>query len=1089
MSVPADPNRSTTGGERRLPTGGARIDRSRVMSFEFDGIDYTGFAGDTLASALLANGVDIVARSSYDDRPRGIMSAGAEEPNALVQVRTPTAEEPMLRATQVPLVDGLAAWSLPGRGRITGAQDAGRFDRTYRHCEVLVIGAGPAGRAAAIEASLLGDRVVLIDDGPAIPSAAAFADLSDVRLLPRTTALGIYDHGYVLAVERPPGRAVDGRMWHIRAGRIVIATGAIERPIVFAGDDRPGVMFAAAAATYVTEYAVRPGRRAAIFTTNASTDAVAEVIGEAGIAIEAVIDARLGYGVVATEGDGDGRLAAVTIGRLDGAGPRRRVKVDLLLVSGGWNPNVALWSQSRGTLRFDERLAAFVPDRSFGDVLAVGAAAGAGLPDVTPVWVVPPLDPDAPDAWATHYVDLQRDATVGHLRRALDAGLTSIEHVKRYTTIGTAADQGKTSGVVASAIAAAVLGENVGAIGVPTFRPPYTPVSFGQVAGRERGDLLDPIRTTPIQAWHVAAGAVFEDVGQWKRPRYFPRTGETMDEAVRRECAAARSGVAVMDATTLGKIDVQGPDAAVFLDRIYATAIGSLAVGSCRYAVMCRLDGMLFDDGVVSRLATDRFHLTTTTGNAAAVMDHLEEYLQTEWLDLRVRVTSVSEAWVTVAVVGPDSRDVLAALAPELDISASAFPFMTWRDTTIAGTPVRVCRISFSGELAYEINVASWSGLALWEAVMTAGRVFDITPYGTESLHVLRAEKGYPIIGQETDGTVTPHDLGLGWAVSARKDFIGRRSQRRAELTRADRRQLVALFPVEPEARIEEGAQLVATDADLDRLPVPMLGHVTSAYWSGVLGRSFGLALLADGRDRIGGRVRVWTVDRVVDAVVADAVVFDPENRRRNGDPHAPTATAIAGASPTPEPLSRRAPLAGTRLPTGAAESGLEYHLNLRASLADTSLSDRLSTAAGCGLPRTANTFESSADGSRTAIWLGPDEWLVIATDRSPEEDLRAAGGEAAVVVDVSSARTTIVIAGSQARETLERGCSIDLHPRSFGVGRAAQTIVGRCNVLILQVSDTPIYRLLVRPSFAGYLASWLVDTQDDRLTQSVDNV
>ena len=419
-------------------------------------------------------------------------------------------------------------------------------------------------------------------------------------------------------------------------------------------------MLAAAAATYITDFAVRPGSRAAIFTTNDSTDDLAPVLASAAIGLETVVDTRRGEAVVATEADEAGRLDAIVIGRLDGTGPYRRIAVDLLLVSGGWNPNVHLWSQSRGTLRFDERIAAFVPDAAFGDVRVTGAAAGDGLPDVHPVWVVPPVDPDAPDAWSTHYVDLQRDATVAHLRRALDAGLTSIEHVKRYTTIGTAADQGKTSGVVASAIAAAILGQDVAAIGVPTFRPPYVPVGFGQLAGRERGDLLDPIRTTPIQPWHVAAGAVFENVGQWKRPRYFPRDGESMDDAVRRECAAARSGVAVMDATTLGKIDVQGPDAAIFLDRICATPIASLAVGACRYVVTCRLDGMIFDDGVVSRLADDRFHLTTTTGNAAAVMDHLEEYLQTEWPELRVRATSVTEAWVTVAVVGPRSGEVVA---------------------------------------------------------------------------------------------------------------------------------------------------------------------------------------------------------------------------------------------------------------------------------------------------------------------------------------------------------------------------------------------------------------------------------------------
>jgi sarcosine oxidase subunit alpha len=867
----------------RLPSGGTHIDRSTTVSFEFDGRALTAFAGDTIASALLGSGIDVVGRSIYHDRPRGIVSAGPEEPNALVQVVWPSGiSEPMLPATTVLVEDGLRVSSLAGRGRLeAGAGDPGRFDSRHAHCEVLVIGAGESGLRAAAVAQISNpeDRILLIDADPAATGDGVRAGM---------TALGIYDHGYVTAVERHPTATTEGRLWHIRAGRIVVATGATERQIVFADDDRPGIMLAGAAATYAERYGVRPGERAVVFTNNGTTDAVVAVLAAAGVEIVATVDARAGDHLVGTSGDDAGRLRAVRIARSDGS--HETVEADLLLVSGGWNPNVALWTHARGTLRFDEQIAAFVPDRPgpHGRIEAVGAAAGEidGLEEIAPTWMVPPPGPATEDAWATHYVDTGRDATVRDLQRALGAGLESIEQVKRYTTIGTGIEQGRSGGVVASAIAASILGHEVGAVGVPTYRPPTIPVSFAQLAARDRGaHLADPVRTTPIQPWHVANRAVFEDVGQWKRPRYFPRDGETMDDAVLRECAAARTGVAVMDATTLGKIDLQGPDAGVFLDRVYTNMFSTLKVGSCRYGVMCRADGMVFDDGVTTRIGDERFHMTTTTGNAAAVLDHLEEWLQTEWPDLRVHATSVTEQWVTVAVVGPRAREVVAPLAPDLDVSNEAFPFMTWREAVIAGTPGRVFRISFSGELAFELNVPSWHGLALWEAVMAAGEPLGITPYGTEAMHVLRAEKGYPIIGQETDGTVTPQDLGMSWAVSTKKDFIGRRSHRRPDPRRPDRKHLVALLPTDPDALLPEGAQLVTPDADLRATPVPMLGHVTSSYRSAALGRTFALALVKGGRDRIGQRVLAPLVEGTIEADIVESVVFDPENRRRDGEP------------------------------------------------------------------------------------------------------------------------------------------------------------------------------------------------------------
>lgn len=912
----------------RLPAGG-RIDRNRPVTFTFDNVLLSGFQGDTLASALLANGIDVLTRGIYTGRPRGIMTAGLDEPNARVRVRwTSGVSESTLRATEVELVEGIEAQSLQGKGRLEIEPARARFDKTYSHCDVLIVGGGPAGIAAALAAGSTGARVILVDEAvelggallgtrnhldgqPAsewIASATATLVASpEVRILIRATAIAYHDHQYVLVGQRCPAAGTEGRLWHIRARQVVLATGAHERPIVFPNNDRPGIMLAASARTYVNRYGVRPGQRAVVFTTNDSGLTAARDLAAAGVTIADIVDARENRMVTGTSGSH--RVAGVLV---DG----RLIDCDLLAVSGGWNPLVHLFSQSRGTLRFDERIAAYVPDQSFqrtrvagaarglfalADCLRDGAAAGAsaaadagfgngnapGMPiadgedsvqgPIRPLWMVP----SSADCWDTCFVDLERDATVADLQAAVGAGMRSIEHIKRFTTIGTGSDQGKASWVNASAIAATLLGAADGSAGLPTFRPPYAPVSFALLAGRDRGALHDPIRTTSIHSWHAANGAVFEDVGQWKRPRYFPRGTESMADAVLRECLAARTGVAIMDASTLGKIDLQGPDTGEFLNRIYTNAFAKLPIGSCRYGVMCRVDGMMFDDGVTSRLEEDRFLMTTTTGNAAAVLEWLEEWLQTEWTDLRVRATSVTEQWTTVAVVGPNSRAVLRALAPSVAFDRDAFPFMTWRTAKIADVPARIFRISFSGELAYEINVPSWYGLAVWKAVMAAGASFGITPYGTEAMHVLRAEKGYPIIGQETDGTVTPQDLGMEWVVSKTKPFIGSRSHRRSDPTRPDRKQLVALLPKDPEDQLPEGAQLVV-DPDAP-VPMPMVGHVTSSYRSAALGRSFALALVRAGRERIGATLYAPLGDRTIAATIARPVLYDPENLRRDG--------------------------------------------------------------------------------------------------------------------------------------------------------------------------------------------------------------
>ena len=829
----------------RLEAGGSRIDRGRPVQFRFDDREYEGFAGDTIASALMANDVRTVAHGIYTGRPRGVFTAGPDEPNAIVQVRWPNGtSEPSLRATVVEIADGMEAWSLAGRGRLADV-DHGRFDKKYVHVETLVVGGGSAGRAAAADAD---GRVLLVDEGPVVDA------IDGVEVLSRATSLGIYDHGYVLIAERRPGHRTEGRLWHVRARRIVLATGALERPIAFPDNDRPGVMLASAAAAYVERYGVLPARRFSLAMTNDSGIKSAAVLLAAGAVMEDVFDLRRGE-------------------RVDGSNAR------LLLVAGGWNPNLALWSQARGALRFDDRINAYVPGGTLKNVEVIGTATGAGLPDSpAPTW-------DGMGDETTTFVDFERDATVADIRQALGAGLRSIEHVKRYTTIGTGSDQGKTGGVVASAVAAALLGQEPGALGMPTYRPPYVPVSFAQLAGRDRGDLHDPVRTTSIQGWHVEHDAVFEDVGQWKRPRYFPRDGESMDDAVLREGAAARRSVAVMDASTLGKIDLQGPDVGVFLDRIYTNRFSNLAVGSCRYGLMCQADGMVFDDGVTSRLSEHRWHMTTTTGNAAPVLEWLEEWLQTEWPDLKVHATSVTEQWATIAVVGPRARDVLRTLAPDLAVEAAEFPFMTVREAVVAGVSARVFRISFSGELAYEINVPTWLGQGIWEAVIAAGEPFGITPYGTEAMHVLRAEKGYPIVGQETDGTVTPIDLGMDWIVSKQKSFVGKRSLARSDTVRDDRKQLVGLLPDDPTELLPEGAQLVLDPSA--PIPMPMVGHVSSSYRSAALGRTFALAMVKAGRSRIGERVYAPLADRTIAAIIHDSVLFDPDNLRRDGEPAA----------------------------------------------------------------------------------------------------------------------------------------------------------------------------------------------------------
>ncbi|MCG8597045.1 MAG: sarcosine oxidase subunit alpha family protein, partial [Kiloniellales bacterium] len=855
-----------------------------------------------------------------------------------------------------------------GLGQAPGSRDPDRYDKTYAHCDLLVVGAGPAGLAAALAGARAGARVILaeqdfalggslqgstgetIDGAPALEQvAAAEQELlasPNVRVLKRTVCYGYFDHSFLTLMENVTDHLADKpdhlprhRLWKVRAKQVILATGAIERPLVFPDNDRPGVMLAGAARTYVNRYAVKPGSRAVVFTNNDSAYAAALDMQAAGITIAAVIDLRgdpaghftekaeaagmkilADHAVVGTRGKK--RITAVEAAELsiDGkhvVGIPQVIDCDLLVSSGGWNPSVHLFCQAKGQLTWDEDHACFVPGTPMqraqasagacngtwglgaciaeGHAAGLAAAAAAGHKakgrkkappkaddrDFLPgrwMWLVPSTKPLGRKG--KHFVDLQNDSTAADLALALREGYRSIEHVKRFTTTGMATDQGKTANVNAIGIVAEIKGQPLPAVGVTTFRPPYTPVTFGIFGGRDLDDLLDPVRKTPMHSWHERAGAAFENVGQWKRPWYYPRGGEGMHAAVNREVKAVRQSLGILDATTLGKIDIQGPDAAEFLNRVYTNAWQKLGVGKCRYGLMLGEDGMVMDDGVTARLGEHHFLMTTTTGNAAPVLAHLEEWLQTEWPELKVHLTSVTEQFATLSLSGPNARRLLSEFT-ELDLSPNAFPHMTLAEAEVGGIPARIFRVSFTGEAGYEINVPASRGLALWQAIMAAGAKYNITPFGTEAMHVLRAEKGYIIVGQETDGSVNPQDLGMDWIVSKKKDFIGKRSLSRADMGKPDRKQLVGLLTEDIDAVLPEGAQLV--EHLRERPPMVMVGHVTSSYHSPNIGRSIALALVKGGRDRIGHTIHAPLEGKTLACKVTEPIFFDPTGERLRG--------------------------------------------------------------------------------------------------------------------------------------------------------------------------------------------------------------
>jgi sarcosine oxidase subunit alpha len=915
----------------RLPEGGI-IDRSRPLNFSFDGRKYQGFAGDTLASALLANGEKLVGRSFKYHRPRGILSAGSEEPNALVELRAGAYREPNTRATMVELYEGLAARSqnrfpslrydflsvnstlaplfaagfyyktfmwpasfwekvyeplirrAAGLGRNAGVADPDAYEKATAFCDVLVIGGGAAGRTAAAQAE---GRVILCDEN------APGDEIEGGTYMPRTTVFGVYDGGTYGAVERvtdhlPSAAGPRQRYWKIVAKRCVLASGAIERPLVFGNNDLPGVMLAGAVEKYIAKYAAAPGRRVVLFLNNDDAASLIPVL--AAVELVAVVDCRpkssplvrdlaIEAGAAVFAGAvvrrAIGKLCVTGVEILTSRGGTVKLECDLLAISGGWNPAVHLTSHLDGKPMWDAGIAAFSPGDLPPGMSVAGAAAGVGInANILPLWQVK-------NPGAKAFVDFQNDVTTTDITLSAQEGFAAVEHLKRYTTLGMATDQGKTANVNGLALLAEATGKTIPETGTTRFRPPYTPVAIGALAGPHRAKNFKPTRRTPAHDWAAGQGSVFVESGLWLRAQYFPQTGEDWLAATTREVNAVRGGVGICDVSTLGKIDIQGPDAAVFLECVYANSWRSLPVGKARYGLMLREDGFVMDDGTTARLGESHYVMTTTTANAAKVFQHLEFCHQWLWPELDLSFSSATDQWVQLAVAGPRSRDVVAKIVDAaFDVSNAAFPYMAAGSVTICGgTPARLFRLSFSGELAYEIAAPARYGHALAVALMEAGEEFGITPYGTEALGVMRVEKGHPA-GAELNGQTTAHDLGMAKLLSGRKDFVGRALAARPALTDPMRPTLIGLKPVNPGDRFRAGAHLLPQDV----APVAAndQGHVTSAVFSPTLGHWIALALLQNGPARLGETIRVYDPIRNGDclAQVVSPVFVDPAGER-----------------------------------------------------------------------------------------------------------------------------------------------------------------------------------------------------------------
>jgi sarcosine oxidase subunit alpha len=967
---------------------GGQIDTATPLNFKFDGKSYTGHQGDTLASALLANGVRLMGRSFKYHRPRGVLSAGSEEPNALVQLRSGARQEPNTRATTTELFDGLVAKSqnrlgslrfdamaindrfsnfltagfyyktfmwpkafwekvyepiirkAAGLGSLSLLDDPDVYDKGFLHCDLLVIGAGPAGLMAALTAGRSGANVILADedftfggrlnsetfgigdDAGAVWAAGAVAELAslpNVRLMVRTTVIGAFDHGIYGAVERvsdhvavPDAGKPRQILWRIYTQRTVLAAGAIERPIAFENNDRPGIMLGSAIRTYANRYGVAADKRIAIFTNNDDGHRTAADLHTKGVKIAAVVDVRADaprsmdfevlHGQVV---DTKGRLGLTFADVKLVDGTIRTLDIGALGMSGGWNPNVHMTCHQRGRPTWNADLAAFVPGGTLpdgmivagaanGDMSTAGALRGGAqaaraalglkgrlpkLPvaedapvNLTPFWYV--------EGCSRAWLDQQNDVTVKDVKLSHQEGFRSVEHLKRYTTLGMATDQGKTSNMGGLAIMAELAGKTIPQVGTTIFRPPYTPTAIGVLAGRHRGQDFHPKRLTPSHTWAAEQGAVFVEVGNWMRAQWFPKAGEThWRESVDREVLATRGSVGVCDVTTLGKIDVQGVDSAAFLNKIYCNGFAKLAVGKVRYGLMLREDGIALDDGTAGRLAEDHFVVTTTTANALPVYRHMEFVRQCLFPDMDVQLISTTEAWAQYAVAGPNSRKLLEKIVDQ-DICNNAFPFMACANITICGgLRARLFRISFSGELAFEIAVPTAYGDALMRKIMEAGAEFDVTPYGTEALGVMRMEKGHAT-GNELNGTTSALNLGMGRMVSTAKDSIGSVLSRRDGMNAADALMQVGIKPLDLGDPVPAGAHLMNADGPVDAAHDQ--GYVTSACYSPNLGHAIGLAFIKDGSNRIGEQMRLVSPLTGVDVAVeiVSAHFIDPKGER-----------------------------------------------------------------------------------------------------------------------------------------------------------------------------------------------------------------
>lgn len=965
------------------------IDRSREIGFTFDGEAFFGQPGDTIASALLANGIHLMGRSFKYHRPRGVLGFGSAEPNALVGVDRGFGRfEPNQRATMVPLTEGLTIQSqnrfpslrrdvgaindllsrfIPagfyyktfkwprsfwatvyeplirraaGLGRAPTLPDPDRYGQRWAHCDTLVVGGGPAGLAAASAAAHLGERVILCDENEGFggllldesdadvdgqparrwieATVAYLTQLPSITLLRRTTAFGSGLGAFVALAERcdDSGKETRERQWFVRAGRIIFATGSIERPMVFANNDRPGIMLASAARSFLNRHGVLVGRRVVVVTDQDSGYRTAVDLRLAGAQVT-VVDARatvagdlleqaretgiaLFNGYIPVDSRGRLRVSALAIASPADENAKRSLECDVVLMAGGWTPSIHLHSQSGGKVEWNAPIGAFLPGKARQATTAVGACAGqfdldaclimgwqggggklADAPrsadrcDAGP-YAFAAVDPHERPGKA--FVDFQNDVTAKDIRLAIREGFQSVEHIKRYTTNGMATDQGRTSNINALAIAAQALGKTIPEAGLTTFRAPFSPTTFGTMAGFTRGALFDPVRTPPLHDRLVAEGAVFENAGQWKRPRCYAQANETIDEAVVRECATVRRAAGMFDASTLGKIEVVGRDAAAFLDFIYTGKPSSLAAGRCRYALMLREDGFILDDGIITRVENERFHVTTTSAGAANVLEKMEDFRQTELPGMGVWLTSTTEQWAVIAINGPRARDVLSAVTRDVSLANEDFPHMSMRLGTVAAVAARIFRVSFTGELGYEVNVPARRATGVWDRLKQAGERFGLELYGLEASQVLRAEKGYIIVGRETDGTTTPDDVGLGGMVAKSKaDFVGKRSLMREVLSDSERKQLVALLPCDGQP-LEEGAQLIDPAH-----PHRSIGHVSSAYVSAEMGRPFALAMVQGGRSRLGSRLAVATAAAARPVELCDPVLVDPSGARLHG--------------------------------------------------------------------------------------------------------------------------------------------------------------------------------------------------------------